>query len=288
MELSPSASCPRQRGLCRVPPATLPGGSFLPAQALKGLLEASLPPHLRLPTAPLPTIPPQLPHSSQSKPFSSQRRPQTLIYPQTPPWPLIPPHQLPSAPACPQHMLSLPHRDLKQENRDLKLENLLDSEDMKVSIFFRRVVLQDVSAALLPSFVADPRSAGVILYALLPRFMPSSATNLQRLLCQTQQPPVFPRRQPLPQDCKVLPNQKVLRSWLAGCHISSMHWCLGFNLPTCRTLHVPLLNFMRLISPAWPVTSEQQDNHLIYQPLLPVFDHLQTRGGCALTHHLCH
>uniref|UniRef100_A0A8C0EHN4 Uncharacterized protein n=1 Tax=Bubo bubo TaxID=30461 RepID=A0A8C0EHN4_BUBBB len=242
MELSPSASCPRQRGLCRVPPATLPGGSFLPAQALKGLLEASLPPHLRLPTAPLPTIPPQLPHSSQSKPFSSQRRPQTLIYPQTPPWPLIPPHQLPSAPACPQHMLSLPHRDLKQENRDLKLENLLDSEDMKVSIFFRRVVLQDVSAALLPSFVADPRSAGVILYALLPRFMPSSATNLQRLLCQTQQPPVFPRRQPLPQDCKVLP--------------STQHPHAVLGLPQLQGV-------------ANKITSEQQDNHLIYQPLLP-------------------
>ena len=50
------------------------------------------------------------------------------------------------------------------------------------------------------------------------------------------------------------------------------------------------LNFMRSLlahSLACQGLSEQQHPHLVFQPVLQVLQHLQTRWGCALSHHPC-
>lgn len=72
----------------------------------------------------------------------------------------------------------------------------------------------------------------------------------------------------------------------------SLYCCMGLFLPRYRTF---CLSFCWtfwcsywLFSQANQRSCEWQHNHLLYQPLLPVFYHLKIWWGCTLYHHQGH
>ena len=72
--------------------------------------------------------------------------------------------------------------------------------------------------------------------------------------------------------------------------VPRLFWHRGLLLPRGRTLHFPLLNFIRFLLAHFssrPGASLQQHNQLVHQPLFLVV-YLQIWEGCTLSHHTGH